>query len=512
VAEASPSPELPITPGQVIAERYLVGDVLGGGGMGVVCAGTHVLLGTPVAIKLIHSELKDSAEAVQRFMNEARAAAALKGEHIARVFDVGVLSSGEPYLVMEQLEGVSLDQYLLERGPLGQTEAVDIVLQACEGLAEAHGAGLVHRDIKPANLFLAKLATGQYSLKILDFGIAKQRIEQNTPALTNPGKSLGSPWYMSPEQMLTPASVDERADVWSLGVLLFELLTGKRPFDGETVPQVCATVLTAPTPKLSDYREGLSPELEPIILCCLEKEPERRFASVVELTSALLRFASAPTHGSGLALDDSEAPGEQLSEERRKTPSYGSLTPLATGSGWPTAQRSLPRAAVVALVALPLLLLGGWLAFRQGAFASRAAARGIELPWEPQLQITRAPESELERTIDPPSLLQALHGARAAAEPERAPAPAVVATEVDALTAAQSAARAAAYDAWLRSQGLKRIPQADAAPTPPVQPEPEAPPVEEQVEPPSPPADLQTPPEYSDPTPASPEPKPDTGF
>jgi eukaryotic-like serine/threonine-protein kinase len=211
---------LPIETGQIIGERYLVGEVLGGGGMGVVRAGTHVLLGTPVAIKVIHSELKHDAEAVQRFVNEARAAAALKGEHIARVFDVGVLESGEPYLIMEQLEGMGLDQYLAGRGPLTPVEAVDIVLQVCEGLTEAHAAGLVHRDIKPANLFLARRPDGQLSAKILDFGIAK-RLDAPSPALTDPGRSLGSPWYMSPEQMLTPASVDARADVWSLGVLLF---------------------------------------------------------------------------------------------------------------------------------------------------------------------------------------------------------------------------------------------------------------------------------------------------
>ncbi len=459
ITEASPAP---ITPGEVIAERYLVGEILGGGGMGVVCAGQHVLLGTPVAIKLIHPELKDNQEAVQRFMNEARTAAALKGEHIARVFDVGVLGSGEPYLVMEQLEGMSLDQYLHEHGPLAQAEAVDIILQTCEGLAEAHAAGLVHRDIKPANLFLARGPGPQTSLKILDFGIAKQLVPQDDPGLTNPGKSLGSPWYMSPEQMLAPASVDARADVWSLGVLLYELLTAKRPFDGETVPQVCATVLTAPSPKPSDSRAGLDPALDEIVLRCLEKEPERRIASVTELARALTAFASgrplAPILGPDPANADSDRP-----RPPSDAPSYGSLTPIAAGLDLPALQhrKSLPLLLLVG-AALPLLVLAIWIVLRAPvSLAPTAAAPGL------------GPGPE------PPNLLQPLQTGAAVPEPARdidpteekavrAPVAAEEAPEDKA--ARERTERAARYAAWLRAQKLKSI--KESLPAPETTPEP----------------------------------------
>ena len=397
---------LPFAQGEIIAERYLVGEVLGGGGMGVVCAGTHVLLGTPVAIKLIHSELKGDPEAVQRFVNEARATAALKGEHIARVFDVGLLPSGEPFLVMEQLEGESLDRYLEKRGALAQSEAIAIVLQVCEGLAEAHAAGLVHRDIKPANLFLARRPDRQSSVKILDFGIAKQRVRSDAPALTNPGKSLGSPWYMSPEQMLTPASVDERADVWSIGVLLFELLTGRVPFDGESVPQVCANVLTASPPRLSETRADLPPELDAVVLRCLEKEPQRRFRSVNELAQALLSFEPA--------------------FEASSSPSYDSLTPLDSGpsdvENYRAERRGWPLAMTI--VALASLLFGGWLQYRDPSLVHRAlSATQLHLPWDPQLS-PAAPMTPLEPAPPPPALLQPLHRAHAVPETQRFEKPA----------------------------------------------------------------------------------------
>ncbi len=411
----------PLQPGQIIGERYRVGELLGGGGMGVVQAGTHVLLGTPVAIKVIRSELKGDNEVVQRFVNEARAAAALKGEHIARVFDVGLLESGEPYMVMEQLDGVSLDQYIAGRGALTRAEAVDIVLQVCEGLDEAHAAGLVHRDIKPANLFLARRPDDRLSVKILDFGIAK-RIDTTSPALTNPGKSVGSPWYMSPEQMLTPSSVDEHADVWSLGILLFELLTSRLPFEGESIPQVCANVLAAPAPPLSQYRPGLGPELDAIVLRCLEKEPARRYASVRELAQALLPFASSSLHA---------ATAEPVPAfEPRPAASYDSLSPLQ-GAAADSASRSRARrtwSLALALTAVAALLLPRyWQQYGDWGFAtsaSRAVFAAPALLPDESLPSDSADAAPL-LTREQPRLLQYLDAAQAVPEKET-PSAAVV--------------------------------------------------------------------------------------
>jgi eukaryotic-like serine/threonine-protein kinase len=411
----------PIEPGQIIAERYLVGEVLGGGGMGVVYAGTHVLLGTPVAIKLIHPELKDDAEAVGRFVNEARAAAALTGEHIARVFDAGQLPTGEPYLVMEQLVGVSLDEHLHGRGPLPQAEAVAIVLQVCEGLVEAHASALVHRDIKPANLFLAQRPDGTYSVKILDFGIAKQRVRADTPALTNPGKSLGSPWYMSPEQMLTPASVDQRADIWSIGVLLFELLTDRLPFDGESVPQVCANVLATPPPRPSELRGDVAPELDAIVHCCLQKEPQGRFPSVNDLALALRPFAP------GAASNDAGSPGLPVLTdpepifEAPDVHAYDSYTPLHSAHDIYPPRRPRRRGWPLALtvVALASLFFGGYLQHRDPTLVRRAlSATRITMPWDPSLS-SAAPPIPFEPTYEPVTLLQIMHSAVATPEPPR---------------------------------------------------------------------------------------------
>lgn len=446
---------LPLSPGQVIGERYRVNDVLGGGGMGVVFSGTHVLLGTPVAIKLIHSELKHDGEAVQRFLNEARTSASLKGEHIARVFDVGILDSGEPYLVMEQLDGLGLDQYLQERGACSPTEAVDLVLQVCEGLAEAHAAALVHRDIKPANLFLARRADGQFSLKILDFGIVKHTARRRgEPGLTNPGKSLGSPWYMSPEQMMTPHTVDQRADVWSLGVLLFELLTDQLPFVGDDVPQVCANVLTAPVPPVRHLRPELPPELEAIVQRCLEKDPTARFQSVDQLAAALLPFASPPSYSSGLALDAAATRAERKS--RRSPSSYGSLRPLGTDSQRPEPRRS-SWPSTLGLALLALLILGGGLHYSDPTLLPRAvhAARSQErqLPWNPQLQAGPA-ATELVGGPVTHAPASTLHMLRAIPEVEREPAGEKAGEQGFAPDPHTTALN---YEAWLRSQGLQRI-------------------------------------------------------
>ena len=283
----TPAPVISVTAGQVIGDRYRIEEPLGWGGMGVVCRATHLALETPVAVKLIRPDFNADSEFVRRFLNEARRAAVLRSERVARVHDVGQLESGEPFLVMEYLEGLELGKYMQQHAPLPPSDALNIALQICEGLAEAHAAGIVHRDIKPGNTFLVRRADGRFAVKILDFGISKQLSSEAATTLTDAGQSLGSPWYMSPEQMLDASRVDHRSDIWSLGVVLFEMLTDHRPFDGATVPEVCAKVLTTPAPSIRYWRPELDTELEAIVAHCLEKHPDDRYPDVAALGAEL---------------------------------------------------------------------------------------------------------------------------------------------------------------------------------------------------------------------------------
>ena len=295
---------LPVAAGDLVAGKYLVGDVIAYGGMGVVVSATHQELRTQVAMKIVRGDLASDDALVARLLNEARAAASLKSEHVARVIDCGRLDCGAPFLVMEHLEGMDLRGLLEERGPLPIEETVDFVLQVCEGLAEAHAAGIVHRDIKPENLFLTKSVCGRPVIKILDFGISKRITETLGPRkLTSPGMSIGSPWYMSPEQTRASSKVDERTDIWSLGVVLYELLIGKRPFEGETVAVVSAQVLTHDPPNPCALRLAIPASLGAIILRCLDKNAEGRFEGVASLAAALRAHAGADAPASRLEIE-----------------------------------------------------------------------------------------------------------------------------------------------------------------------------------------------------------------
>jgi serine/threonine protein kinase len=279
--------------GSVIGNKYRIDGCLGEGGMGVVLSATHLELDAPVAIKVVREEFAGSPDIVERVLFEARAVARMRSSHVVRVLDVARLDSGCPYIVMEQLEGVDLGLALWESGVLSVRQAIDYLLQACDGLAEAHGLGIVHRDLKPGNLFLATTPEGVV-LKVLDFGISK---EVSTPlrsvsrtsrtSLTSAGDPVGSPYYMAPEQMRASPDVDARADIWSLGAILFELLTGQCPFEGETITEVCGKVLGADPPSLSSFANAAATELDPIIARCLEKDPDRRYQTVVEFAAAL---------------------------------------------------------------------------------------------------------------------------------------------------------------------------------------------------------------------------------
>ncbi len=279
---------LAVEVGEVVLGKYRVEGVIGKGGMGYVVSATHLDLDEKVAIKIMRSDSVGSEEAAKRFIREAQAAAKLKSEYVTRVIDVGVLPDGSPYMAMEFLEGSDLSDMVERNGALGLELAVDLLLQACEGLAEAHGRGIVHRDIKPSNVFVTWRADGSPLVKILDFGISRATTPGAELSLTQTASVLGTPAYMSPEQMRSSRRVDSRTDIWSLGVVLFEILEARWPFLAESFTEMCAKVAADDPERMSDR---VPPALQAVVYRCLEKNVDRRYADVGELAVALAPFA-----------------------------------------------------------------------------------------------------------------------------------------------------------------------------------------------------------------------------
>jgi serine/threonine-protein kinase len=331
-------------PGDAIAGKYVVEGVCGRGGLAAVLSATHIELDQRVAIKLLLPEWAGEEEVVERFLREGRAATRIRSEHVVRVFDVGRMESGAPYLVLEYLEGYNLDEFVAMWGPLPVPTAIDWVLQAAEAIAEAHSYGIVHRDLKPANLFLTRRPDGSACIKVIDFGLSKLTDPQMRGAgakLTRPNDVLGSPHYMAPEQLRAPRDADTPADLWSLGAALHELLTGKTPFAGETMPEVCATVLTQPPAPLCSVRESIPVAIEAAVLRCLEKEPAARFASVAELARALVHYGSAAARESCMRIErvlDGTARTSDLS-----LPSLPPEPEPAEVERWPSDMYVVPR-------------------------------------------------------------------------------------------------------------------------------------------------------------------------
>lgn len=278
-----------------VAGKYLIGRTLGEGGMGVVVAARHLELDQMVAIKFLRAEIAQQGSSAERFRREARAAVKIRSEHVCRMLDVGTLESGVPYLVMEYLEGCDLSDEVARRGRLPIEEAIDYVLQACEALAEAHAAGIVHRDLKPGNLFLEVRRDGTRSIKVLDFGVSKSLMEAaGQLRLTQTASLIGSPLYMSPEQLDAAKDVDPRADIWALATILFELIAGRTPFYAETIPQLVHAVMASSPPSFATLGVSVPPELENVILHSLSKERTERHQNVADLARALAPFG--PPH------------------------------------------------------------------------------------------------------------------------------------------------------------------------------------------------------------------------
>jgi predicted Ser/Thr protein kinase len=398
--------DAPVYEGAILAGKYRVEKVLGVGGMGVVVAATHLQLEERVALKFLTADALQSGEAVARFAREARAAVKIKSEHVARVIDVGTLETGAPYMVMEYLDGSDLAAVLRTRGALPVEEAVEYVLQACEALAEAHVLGIVHRDLKPANLFLIRRADGTASIKVLDFGISKflpGKGSSSDAAMTRTRTVMGSPLYMSPEQMASTRDVDGRTDLWALGVILFELVSGEPPFNADTMPQLCAMILNAPAPSVRRIAPRVPIGLDAVIGHCLERDVADRYANVAQLASALRDYAPARALGSieriarivggAHAMAPGRIPTMSLNTSRAWVDSASGRSPVG---GHRSAIWTGVGAAVVVVAGL------GWAIWSGTAAPGRAADLVRSAPVAP-IPAVEAPAEEPERAMATPT-------------------------------------------------------------------------------------------------------------
>ncbi|MFO0552214.1 MAG: protein kinase [Polyangiaceae bacterium] len=333
--------------GAVLRGKYRIQRVIGRGGMGRVLEAFHLDLERRVAIKTLHPELRSNAEIVERFLREGRAASRIEGEHVARILDVDRLEDGTPYLVMEFLEGWDLSVVRRSKEPLPFREAIDYIVQACSALSKAHARGIVHRDIKPANLFLARQEDGTCKVKVLDFGISKVNAaaspDSGEGSMTKTNLVMGSAEFMSPEQMLSARDVDGRTDIWALGVVLYELLTAKPPFPGETLPQVCALIMSKPPVSPRALRPEIPEAVEQVVMRCLKKDREERYENVEALVTALRATLAStdPGLGGSAAAPLSARAGEL--QQKSAPPTGSSALPIH-----PAPFAAFPAAAVAA--------------------------------------------------------------------------------------------------------------------------------------------------------------------
>jgi serine/threonine-protein kinase len=411
--------------GEVLAGKYRIGAIISAGTMAVVVTAHHILLRQKVAIKFLVADQWEQPDAVGRFVQEAQAAVRIQSEHVVRVLDVAVLDGGVPYIVMEYLEGSDLATRLRTLGPLPVREAVDYLLEACEAIAEAHRIGIIHRDIKPANLFLLERPDAPTSIKVLDFGISKNNAlvcttldcDGNAPSVqaTRREMILGSPYYMSPEQMESAGDVDARSDIWSLGVSLFEMITGSHPFTGGSLLQVYSKTRS---PSAGAWRDRLvnCPEgIEAALARCLVADRDKRYARVSDFAKAIAHFGTARARASLQRI-----PGTPVEFLRSETFVDGAATLRSLDSLPQGIEKVSSRAAagggiralgtypvlgtvVIGVLANALLIFGG-LAHQRDSESRKSGA---------QVAMAAAHESTLARAPSPSSFADWRHESQA---------------------------------------------------------------------------------------------------
>ena len=329
--------------GEVVGEKYRLVRLLGEGGMGTVYEARHDVIGRRFAVKFLHAELAGHPEILARFRREAQAAGSLENENIAAVTDFGTSPDGAPYIVMEFLEGQDLAKVLAQSGPLPIQRAAHILIQVCRGLYAAHGRGIVHRDLKPENLLLQTRGDGGDLVKILDFGIAKLKSTEHRPeAATRTGITLGTPYYMPPEQARGQKELDERADIYALGVILFELLSGQKPHNGENYNAILYSILMQAAPRIETYRPDLPPELAALVHRAMAADAKERPQSVSELSEALAPFTGRsmtppPTTDPGSTVFFPQGPQQRSASTRAPValtpPTQSAYTPPPSRTG-----------------------------------------------------------------------------------------------------------------------------------------------------------------------------------
>ncbi len=381
--------------GQVVSARYCIEDLIGRGGMGQVMCATDLHDHRKVALKVPHTDRARSRKDVRRLRREARVVAQLTSPYAARLFDTGTLVDDGveiPYLVLEYVDGVDLATWLRARGPLTATMAATVGWQVCDAIGEAHARGILHRDIKPANLMLSASASGRLVTKVLDFGIARE-CDARDPRLTSTADLVGSPTYMAPEQMRPSADVDARADVWALGVVMFEALAGRPPFESASLPDLCLKIMLDEPPPLPD---SCPAELAASVRRCLAKDPGERYASARELAESLRDLASPSLTISQTDLELAAIDGAAHEKGADPVSDVASgFRPLVarTRSSRPLLRMGVPAAVLV-------LVLG--LTIGPGAPDSDAGAGRGDVPASPRIETPIATDARTAPRIETP--------------------------------------------------------------------------------------------------------------